>query len=574
MAGETLGMSNFELAQLALGGVAGAAGAYSANQNTKQNKEQLAMQRRLEAMRNQQNLDMQLLNRNDNQARDFSNANPLGAEQKYATRQATLASILPGLKASAQNMGGPTDPAIASTFQSPTSPLAGMDLSRIMQTLSPDATARAITDRRMATSALDPTAAQNFRPLTDYGLDPTGAFNAETEQRTTELLAEEGAAEGALREMAKAQLGLTEEAAQRLEQSGGSSIWKKLAKVGIIAGGAALMATGVGGPAGAALIGAGMGAGNAALDGAGWKGILGSAALGGVTGGVGGGAASSVKSAILNPRTIAQMAGAGIGGKVGAGISLGSNFLPGASAAPKPGASVGTNAQVTPPLGYGQASGVPNNAQGLLNSAKPLANNLQGFPGAVQPNQVRPPAPTASNGPRMPVAPPQGAPAGGQVYGRPAGPYGPAGYPAAPQGGYQGPPQIQGGGGPGASMRAPNLQERIMNNPVLQSILSGAGALGAPMPTGVEPSQQPFARVMGSPVGMLATGAAGIGGAAALKNQSNFQQLLRRAKDLQFFDGSPSGKMAVDDLTKQLGDMLQANPSLYNAWLRSVHGGK
>jgi hypothetical protein len=123
-------------------------------------------------------------------------------------------------------------------------------------------------------------------------------------------------------------------------------------------------------------------------------------------------------------------------------------------------------------------------------------------------------------------------------------------------------------------MRAPNLQERIMNNPVLQSILSGAGALGAPMPDSVPSSQQPFARVMQSPVGMLASGAAGVGGAAALKNQGNFQNMLRRAKDLQFFDGTPSGKMAVEGLTQDLAQQLQNNPSLYNAWLRSLYGGK
>jgi hypothetical protein len=410
-----MALSTFELAQLGL--AAGGAGlqAYGANQATKQNKEQLAMQRRLEAMRNQQNLEMQLLNRRDNQAVNFAEANPLGAEQDFARKQAVRAAILPALQGAARQGGGPTDPAIAAAYRAPANPLAGLDLSRIQSTLSPEATAASLADRRVATAGLDPTAA-SYRPsLSNFGLDGDGQFDQLVNTRNTEALGAEAESEGALRQMAMAQLGLTEQQAQELEKKGGSGFWKKLAKVGIIAGGAALMATGVGGPAGAAIIGAAAGAGSGAIDG-GWRGALIGAGTGALTGGLGGGAVGAgaaraagattgqlVRSAILNPRTIAQMAGAGIGGQTGAAVGLASNFLPGANYGRLgvPGAGFEGNTSGAVP-GFSPADTTPPTSP-FIEGSRGLGNT-GGFAPAVPQN--RPTLPAAPRG----VAPRPSAP--------------------------------------------------------------------------------------------------------------------------------------------------------------------
>ncbi len=343
-----LGMSNAELAQLGIAGASGLASGYAANNATKLNAQQLAMQQRLAAMQNQQQLEQSLLNQRTSNAAAFADRSPLGAEQDYARKQAMLAAILPQLTRMGSN-GGPTDPAIRAAYNAPKNPLQGMDISRLMQTISPDATARALTDRRTALAGIDPTAAQQYRPLSDYGLDNEGVFNQETQFRANQRQAENDESIASLRQSAMDQLGLSEQQAQQAEQQHGHSIWKTLAKVGIIAGGAiaTAMTAGAASPALAAAIGAGTGAASGAIDG-GWRGALMGGAIGGVTGGLmpGGSAASGgagaaraagastadiIRQSILNPRTIGQMTGAGIGGSTGAAISGASAFLPGAN---------------------------------------------------------------------------------------------------------------------------------------------------------------------------------------------------------------------------------------------------
>jgi hypothetical protein len=417
-----MALSTYEMAQLGLAGAGAGLSAYAANQSTEQNKEQLAMQRRLEAMRNAQNLELQLLNRRDNQAVNFAEANPLGGEVDFARRQAIRSAILPGIARAASNPGGPTDPAIRSTFTSPTNPLAGIDLSRILATSSPTATAAALTDRRNATAGLDPEAAAYRTPLSALGVEGADDFDALANTRTTELLGQQDESEQALRESAKAQLNLTEEQAKELEKKGGSGFWKKLAKVGIIAGGAALMATGVGGPAGAMLIGAATGAGSGAIDG-GWRGALIGAGTGALTGGMGGGAAGAgaarlagattgqlVRSAILNPQTLAQMAGAGIGGRTGAAIGLASNFLPGANYANLGVRNAGFEGANTT-LG-GVPGGVPIDRMAptspFLEGSRPSSIGFNPARPTVTPNSPQAPL-QASRGP-VGVRPPGGAP--------------------------------------------------------------------------------------------------------------------------------------------------------------------
>jgi hypothetical protein len=103
------------------------------------------------------------------------------------------------------------------------------------------------------------------------------------------------------------------------QQSSGGGFWKKLAKIGIMAG--AGIATAMTGGAAAPLIGAAAGFGSGAIDG-GLKGGLMGAAMGGLSGGLGGGAAGAakqglsqaIKSTLSNPATLSRMAGTAIGG--------------------------------------------------------------------------------------------------------------------------------------------------------------------------------------------------------------------------------------------------------------------
>lgn len=106
--------------------------------------------------------------------------------------------------------------------------------------------------------------------------------------------------------------------AEEKRQSSGGGFWKKLAKIGIIAG--AGIATALTGGAAAPLIGAAAGAGSGAIDG-GLKGALLGGALGGVSGGFGMGATAAkqglsdaLKTTFSNPATLIKMGGAGVGG--------------------------------------------------------------------------------------------------------------------------------------------------------------------------------------------------------------------------------------------------------------------
>jgi hypothetical protein len=338
-----LGMTNYELAQLGIQAGAGLASGLGQRKANEMSKEEVALKNRILALQNMANTESMIGAQRQDRANQFADRNPLGAEQQYAMRQMIRQAILPQLQNSVRNMGGPTNPNVASRFQGPQSPLANMDLSGIMNTLSNEATTQALVDRRNSLAAIDPTSAQYFNPLSTLGLDRTGVGDYQNQLRTQERLQENDQTDMILRDMAKQQYGLTEEKAQEMERRGGGGFWRNLAKVGIIAGGAALMATGVGGPAGAMLIGAATGAGSGAIDG-GWRGALIGAGMGAATGGLGGGAAGAgaaraagattgqlVRSAILNPQTIGQMTGAAIGGRTGALIGLGSGFLPGAN---------------------------------------------------------------------------------------------------------------------------------------------------------------------------------------------------------------------------------------------------
>lgn len=335
-----LGMTGAELAQLAIMGGSGIAGAIGQSNQNNVSAQERARQARMAALLNQQQVEQDLAQGRQQRAAGFADRMPLGSEQQYAMQQALRSALLPAL--AQRGVSGPTDPAVAATFQSQGNPLANVDLSRILQTVSPDATARALTDRRTALAAVDPSGAAQLRPLSDYGLDPTGEFNRETQYRTNQVQGQLDEEAATLRRLAMDQYNLSEEQAQQLEQkNGGGGFWKTLGKIGLIAGGAIAtgLTAGAASPALAAAIGAGTGAASGAIDG-GWKGALMGAGTGALTGGFGGGAGGAaasgvtrgtgeiIRDSLLNPQTLARMTGAGIGGPTEQAINLASIFLP------------------------------------------------------------------------------------------------------------------------------------------------------------------------------------------------------------------------------------------------------
>lgn len=172
-----------------------------------------------------------------------------------------------------------------------------------------------------------------------------------------------------------------QEAAQ---QGGGSSLWKKLAKIGLIAGGgiATAMTGGAASPLLLGAIGAGTGAASGALDG-GWKGALAGGALGGLTGGFGGGAAAdgvkqglgqAVKSTLTNPGTLLKMGGAATPGAAGQAMGVAGSFLPG------PGATSKLAQDAQQMVGRVQGSGVDASGQLAQKLAAAFSGTVHGLP--------------------------------------------------------------------------------------------------------------------------------------------------------------------------------------------------
>lgn len=302
--------------------------------------------------------------RRDAASRDVADASPLGEMENFAGRQAFLRTILPQF----QNYSvTPTDPGVAAAMPQISGgmrlPEGGIPQEALAH-LSQQATAGALGRRQKQLSSIDtstPTV-----DLQSLGIDPRIAEMEDTEVNSyiADLVTQREQGDDRMRGQIMAALDAEDaEAAQNTAGDGttlnpdgsvpkgyeydkktgqlkkkGSSIWKKLGKVGLIAGGAALAATGVGGPAGAALIGAGIGAGSGAIDG-GWKGALMGAGMGAATGGLmggGGGAVAGnttpqvIKNALINPRTLGQMGSQFVPGTAGQIAQLGTQFLPGA----------------------------------------------------------------------------------------------------------------------------------------------------------------------------------------------------------------------------------------------------
>ena len=273
---------------------------------------------------------------------------------------------LRGLSGAAENFHPmtPTSGAISGLVRPSSNILSAFTTPDYRQSISPEATARSIAERRKAIGGVNPDF--QFGNMGDYGLpnlggevqayqDKIGGDRLGRENQLMQLLTNQmqeaskplyqgsGQGPGVTDPTAPAPTATAAPAAK------GTPWWKKILKV------AAVAAPIVAAPftAGASLaiplaIGAGAGALSGALDG-GKKGALMGAGLGALTSGIGGGAAgagakkvlgesagSAIKRAVLNPRAIASMAGAGIGGTVGGTLSAVSPFLPGAKPGVQP----------------------------------------------------------------------------------------------------------------------------------------------------------------------------------------------------------------------------------------------
>ena len=277
------------------------------------------------------------------------NASPLGAEQSLAMQMARAR----GLSTQAEGFR-PTmsqDPSIASRMGALPNVLGGFTTADYRNTISPEATARSIAERRKAIGGVDPDF--QFGNMADYGLPNLGGevssyqnkigadrlgrenqlmqlLNSQMQEASKPLYQDPGAAS------TFGQTPTTPTAPAEETKKKGSPWWKKVLKVAAAA--APIVAAPFTGGTSLALIGAGAGALGGALDG-GKKGALTGGLLGGLTAGLGGGAAKtpgvifetgavggaaanaakraageSVKSAlqraIVNPRGLATIGGA------------------------------------------------------------------------------------------------------------------------------------------------------------------------------------------------------------------------------------------------------------------------
>jgi hypothetical protein len=261
----------------------------------------------------------------------------LEADQRQAIRAALLGDI--------SNVTGSFDPSSGTGRLSGGVNLANIQRPDVQNFFSPEA-------RLGARSEFD-TIRASVAPNVPIGMGPAGPSGSyigfgepglEAAQRISEFGQNRFADLQSRRDMERDAIMRALEgdiAGQKDKEKKGGGFWKKLAKVGLIAGGgiATAMTGGAASPLLAAAIGAGTGAASGALDG-GWKGALTGGTLGGVTGGLlsgAGGAASSgirqglgqaARSTFTDPRMLLQMGGAGVGGPVGTALQLGSNFIP------------------------------------------------------------------------------------------------------------------------------------------------------------------------------------------------------------------------------------------------------
>lgn len=270
-----------------------------------QNQQNLEADRNLSAADKAAMLRQQQFNadRDDQRARATGvlNADPLGADQGYAQKQALMQAILPNLR---NFRSAPGDAAVAGAMGAPRGGTMnalgpnGLDPEMVNRLFGPDATASAIAQRHQEINSLDPNAAQpNFQSM--FGNTP-GAQQAQ--QQVASWAQQLQQKTGAEKQAFEAQMNDYINRMVQAEGNDSSGFWHKFAKVAAIVGAAAAtyFTAGAASPLLGAAIGAGAGAAGAWGNGASGMGILTGAALGGATSmipGVGNAAGSAASTA-------------------------------------------------------------------------------------------------------------------------------------------------------------------------------------------------------------------------------------------------------------------------------------
>lgn len=225
------------------------------------------------------------------QAQGMLNADPLGANQQYAQKQALMSAILPNIR---NVRSQPGDPGVAAAMGGNRGgimnaiPQGGFDPKMIEQLYGTDATAGAISRREKELANLDPSVPQN--DLTSlFGAAKGTPYEQDVQSFADNLSKLQGDAR------AQYEQHLMSYANEQAQKEKGSGFWHKFAKIAGIAGAAVAtyMTAGAASPLLVAAIGAGAGAASAWGNGASGIGILIGAGLGGATAGFGGGATAA-----------------------------------------------------------------------------------------------------------------------------------------------------------------------------------------------------------------------------------------------------------------------------------------
>lgn len=200
------------------GGALSAYGQYQQNQqNNKQNAQQFAAQQRSQDYWARQN-------QNTQRAGAVLNADPLGADQKYAQRNALMSAILPGLRNSNYKPG---DSDVAATMGSGGGgfkiPEGGFDPMMVSNLFGNNATMGAITQRHQEISNLDPNA-----PTADLG-SMYGPESAPYVQQMQDWAHKAQTADASERAQYEQQMNALIN--QMVQKEKGSGFWHKFAKI-------------------------------------------------------------------------------------------------------------------------------------------------------------------------------------------------------------------------------------------------------------------------------------------------------------------------------------------------------
>lgn len=411
-------------------------------------------------------------------------ASPLGAEQALAMQMAR-ARGLSGVAETFQPLM-PASADIAGLIRPSSDVLSAFTTPDYRASISPEATARSIAERRKALAGVDPTF--QFGSMGDYGLP-----NLEKEVATyaqgvaADRLGRENLVLDLLNQQMKAASAFGQTTSDGMSMQGvpptqssaaaqpkKTSWWKKVLNVAATA--APIVAAPFTGGTSLALIGAGSGALKGALSG-GAKGALTGAAMGAATSAIGGGAAgeaakrgisegvkesasAAIKRAILNPRALTQLGGAAVGGQAEQVAQMVSPFLPGAKAY-RPGITPGFEDRMPPGWQGPQRPIVGPGAEGFsteFTSPAPSASFTPSQPsrGPAQPPTSGGPSADYSRNPSFPMT---AAPGGGVRRTS-------SGFEAAKVGGVPGTPDV--------GINSTLVGKRFWDRPV-PSAVAGAG---------------------------------------------------------------------------------------------------